>query len=247
MRRVRVEQVKSGSITLAKAEAHHARDVLRLSVGVEVEVFDEHGRTGAGRIVQSDSKKVVVLVGEIREKAPAGFAWAIASAVPKGNRADWMIEKLSELGTSRFIPLAARRSVVLPEGKGKHQRWERLASEAAKQSKRVGVMAIEELTKVENLLAQLKDSTAWYLSTAAGAQPIAKVIRGVDVKKINPLTLLIGPEGGWTDEEMAMFAQAGLTPVSIATTILRVETAAVAAAAIVAGVVAPAAAESESA
>lgn len=244
MRRVRVERVSGGEIALAKAEAHHARNVLRLAVGAEVELFDADGKTAAGRIVRSDGEKVVVLVGEILEKPESG-SWTIASAVPKGNRGDWMIEKLSELGTSRFIPLAAKRSVVLPEGKGKRDRWQRLASEAAKQSKRRGVMGIDELTGVLDLLSRLKDSPAWYLSMAVGARPVAEVIGELDVKKIDQLTVLIGPEGGWTAEEMEAFNHAGLTGVSIARTILRVETAAVAAAAIVAGVVALAAGESQ--
>src|SRR3954464_3453352 len=165
MRRVRAEKVCVGEIELGKGEAHHARDVLRMKVGEEIEVFDDGGGSAVGRILRSDRERVVVAVQRMNESAPAGFAWTVASAGPQGNRGDWMIEKLSELGTSLFIPLAAKRSVVLPEGKGKRGRWERLASEAAKQSKRRGVMGIGELMTVAEVVGELNDSRGWYLST----------------------------------------------------------------------------------
>src|SRR5258705_1189500 len=98
MRRVRVEQVHRGEIEVAKAEGHHARDVLRMKVGEEIEVFEDGGKTAVGRIKRCDRNSVVVRVERVVEAEAIGFAWTVASAVPKGNRGDWMIEKLSELG-----------------------------------------------------------------------------------------------------------------------------------------------------
>ena len=146
-----------------------------------------------------------------------------------------MVEKLSELGASGFVPLITARSVVSAEGKNKRQRWERLANEAAKQSRRRGVMRIAEVTPVEKLIGELKGS-GWYLSLHDGAKPMRDVLADVRGKS---LTLLIGPEGGWTEEEIGMFDEAGLTGVRMGGSILRVETASVAAAAIVAAMVAP--------
>jgi len=238
MRRVRVEQVKIGQIELAEREAHHARDVLRLVVGAELEVFDAEGGSGAGRISRSDSKKVVVRVEKVRERAGAGFEWWVAAAVPKGNRGDWMVEKLSELGTGGFVPLITGRSVVSAEGKNRRQRWERIANEASKQSKRRGVMKIGEVSQVGKFIAEM-ESVGWYLSLKDGAREMREVVaKMMPDPGIPRLTLLIGPEGGWTEEEMAMFDQAGLTGVRMGGTILRVETAAVAAAAIVAAMMA---------
>src|SRR5438132_1708265 len=110
MRRLRVERVKIGNIELEEREAHHARDVLRMAVGEEVEVFDGEGRVGVARI-ERVGKTVVVRVERMEESA-CGFEWWVAAAVPKGNRADWMVEKLSELGASGFVPLITQRSVV---------------------------------------------------------------------------------------------------------------------------------------
>src|SRR5262249_28805891 len=145
---------------------------------------------------------------------------------PKGERADWMIEKLGELGVNRFIPLAAARSVVLPKGQGKYERWKRIATESAKQSRRVGVMQIDELTEISAALA----GGGFYLSTRDDATPLVSI----EHSQLRNPRFLIGPEGGWTDEEIESFKIAGLTGIKLTATILRVETAAVATAAIVA-------------
>jgi 16S rRNA (uracil1498-N3)-methyltransferase len=244
MRRLHVEQVRAGEIELGKQEAHHARDVLRLQTGTEVEIFDDHGYSATAAIERCDRHAVTVRTLTMNQREMPKFRWSIASAIPKGTRGDWMIEKISELGAFRFIPLKAARSVVLPEGKGKHERWQRLATEAARQSKRSGVMQIEPLTDPAILLPTREESAkarAWYLSTAQDARPMAAAIEGMIGHRPHPfhLTLFIGPEGGWTEGEIGEFEAAHLTPVRMGTTILRVETAAVAAAAIVAAILAP--------
>jgi 16S rRNA (uracil1498-N3)-methyltransferase len=155
----------------------------------------------------------------------------IAAAVPKAARADWMIEKLSELGTDIFIPLIAQRSVVVPQGKGKMDRWRRLAEESARQSGRQGVMTIEPVTPLEEILKHRKDldEAHWVLSIDDGATSIISSLAAMPAK----LTVLIGPEGGWTPGELTEFAAADIHPMRLTDTILRVETAAVAVAAIV--------------
>jgi 16S rRNA (uracil1498-N3)-methyltransferase len=279
MRRIHVPEVFEGEITLDPAEAHHARDVLRLGEGANVEVFDSSGKIGQATIARATPQAFVVRVGEVRVAPPPLFEWTVASAVPKGSRVDWMIEKLSELGTAEFIPLATARSVSLPAGKMKPQRWQRLALEAAKQSRRTGIMRIGELTTLSEFLHRMSQNpsiTGWYFSTSPPAKPIERAIesfqsqvRGTSTPSPEPaaparrlsetddrcegpttsnqqlatsnsLILLIGPEGGFTDPERQSFHDAGLTPVSLGETILRIETAAVAAAAIVAAVLAPA-------
>jgi 16S rRNA (uracil1498-N3)-methyltransferase len=136
-----------------------------------------------------------------------------------------MIEKLSEVGVSGFIPLATQRSVVLPGGTNKRQRWERIAIESAKQCHRRGVMQLGDLTPLAGAM-----TSGWYLSPDPRAVPIVQPLAEL---KVPELRLFIGPEGGWTDEERGAFDAAGLTPVRLTDTILRIETAAVAAAAVV--------------
>jgi 16S rRNA (uracil1498-N3)-methyltransferase len=239
MRRVHVARLLPGPQALDAAQAHHLRHVLRLRPGDEVEAFDDEGRTAVASLAESGGG-LVIEPGQIREPRPAAIEWTIASAIPKGSRADWMVEKLSELGATRFIPLAAGRSVVLPQGTGKRGRWQRIAEESARQSRREGVMHIDELADAR-ALAEQAGPDGWYLCTSPAARPAHEAVRRY-VEQTRPprrLVLMIGPEGGWTDAELAAFEAAGLTGIGLGTTILRIETAAVAAAAIVCGILRP--------
>jgi 16S rRNA (uracil1498-N3)-methyltransferase len=229
-RRFHVQRLRTGFVDLDIAEAHHIRDVLRLTEGTSLELFDDDGQLATGLLVMVNSSAVRVEIHAIEVALNQELKLTVAAAIPKGDRADWMIEKLTELGVDRFIPLAAERSVVLPGGRNKIERWGRIALEAAKQSRRAGMMKIAELTPLHRLVSELPpDSARWFLSTTDDATPIRQ--------KLNPvpknLALLIGPEGGWTQEEMRGFGDAGLEGVGLTKTVLRLETAAVAAASVV--------------
>jgi 16S rRNA (uracil1498-N3)-methyltransferase len=237
-RRIHVKQLRPGeALALDRAQAHHARDVLRLPDGAAVEVFDDAGGVGEG-VLRVHGDGVTVLVGRVSavQSGPPVISLTVAAAVPKGDRADWMVEKLSELGVETLVPLAAARSVVLPEGRGKRDRWNRIATESAKQSRRAGVMRIAALTNVADALRGA--GPAWFLSTEV--PDAVPVLRALDrLAKATALTAFIGPEGGWTDAEQMQFVAAGATPVRLTPTVLRVETAAVATAAVVMSLDAP--------
>jgi 16S rRNA (uracil1498-N3)-methyltransferase len=231
LRRLHIDALRAGSVELDRDEAHHARDVLRLKVGDGVELFDDTGHVARGAIERCDAGTVVARVEQIvAQTTTTGIT--IASAVPKGDRAEWMIEKLSELGVDRFIPLSTARSVVHPTGKNKRERWQRIAIESAKQSRRSGVIAIDELTPVDRVLEN--ERPALFLDIDPHVPSLLDHLPSEFSTPKSRVTLLIGPEGGWTDEEVARMRAAGLTGVRLTATILRVETAAVAAAAIVA-------------
>jgi 16S rRNA (uracil1498-N3)-methyltransferase len=223
---------------LDERQARHALDVLRLASGTTVEVFDDAGHIATGELVIEDEMDVWVEVEALDNGAALSrrtqVALTIASAVPKGERADWMIEKLSELGVTEFIPLAAARSVVLPEGRNKRDRWIRIAEESAKQSRRVGVMRVAELTPLDAMIQRIESSRdaaiAWHFATTENAKPISQL-----AQKLRPgqsVIGLIGPEGGWTDDEVARFVKSHVAPARLTPTVLRVETAAVAVAAV---------------
>lgn len=201
--------------------------MLRLENGTPVELFDDAGAVASGSLVLEHgiaSVRVDQLAGD---HSPRSAAITVAAAIPKGERADWMVEKLSELGVAAFIPLAAERSVVLPEGTHKRERWQRIATESAKQSRRHGVMRIESIAKIESLVAR---SPLIALSTRGEVAPLPNLLHELR----NAVTLLVGPEGGWTDAELKLFESAGVRFAKMTESILRIETAAVAAAALAA-------------
>jgi 16S rRNA (uracil1498-N3)-methyltransferase len=244
-RRIHVQdELAEGVLELDQSQAHHLRDVLRLSVGEAIEVFDDAGHVAEAKVEHCDARRVSVRVGQVRD-TPDVRQVVIASAVPKGERADWMVEKLSELGVHRFVPLQTARSVVHPKGAAKLQRWRRIATESAKQSRRGGVMHIDELTSISAALELVCGSPrradaacALYLSTEPQAVPVLSVAPRIVAGPF--VSLFIGPEGGWTDREIGQFNSRGLTGVKLTGTILRVETAAIAAA-MVAAIIAAAA------
>lgn len=220
-RRLHLGLVRPGIVALEAAEARHARDVLRLGAGDEVEVFDSAGNVATGTLIEWQGRLGV----EVRDvaKAAGGRRVCVAAAVPKGERADWMVEKLSELGVQRLLPIITARGVVTP-GEGKLDRWRRLAVQSAKQSRRQGVMRIDPPTELGVALREVAVWRAIVLSTEA-ADPMPLV--GC---KGDPIVVFVGPEGGWTAGEQAEFSSAGVEAARLTPTVLRVETAAVVAA-----------------
>jgi 16S rRNA (uracil1498-N3)-methyltransferase len=228
---VHIQKLIAGEVRLPPAQSLHLRDVLRLRTGDWVEAFDDAGASADAEIVAANVSQVTLSITSIRPPPFASATWTIACAVPKGPRADWLVEKLSELGAAAFIPLITQRSVAAPQGAGKFARWNRLASEAARQSSRSGVMRIASLTPLADAIAALDSQSAWYFSTAPDATPIAQLTARPPP---SALTMFIGPEGGWAEAEIEMFKSANFTPVRLTSTTLRIETAALAAAAIAA-------------
>jgi 16S rRNA (uracil1498-N3)-methyltransferase len=226
LRRVHVSTIHPGNNPLADSQAHHLRDVLRLDQGATIQLFDDTGLTATAVIKKISPNAVVVHVTQI-DQQESTLSLTMAVAVPKGERADWMVEKLSELGVFRFVPLITDRGVVKPGGANKLDRWKRLAVESAKQSRRPGVMEIAPLQTLQYALNIAASS--WYCSTATDSTPIADA-------SLAPknLWLFVGPEGGWSPQEIEKFQQAKSTPIALTQTILRVETAAIAAAAVLA-------------
>jgi len=228
MRRAFVPQLALGDLALPASQAHHLRDVLRLQAGEKIDVFDNAGNRANAAIVQCDAAGVTVRIAAIAAAEKSVGRLRIASAVPKSNRADWLAEKLSEIGVDEWLPLHCQRGVVLPEGKNKFARWQRLAVEAAKQSGRTSAMSIGELITPADLLANRSPIT-WYLSPRESL-PIFDALKPISAR--SDLLVLIGPEGGWTEEEIELFRAADIPPVQLTDTILRIETAALTAAAV---------------
>jgi 16S rRNA (uracil1498-N3)-methyltransferase len=232
LRRIFIESVHVGDVALSPEAAHHARDVLRLGVGDVIELFDAAGATAEATILTT-ADPMVARVQIIAASRRGAGALTVASALPKGNRADWMIEKLAEIGVSRFVPLLTERSVVHPQGNSKLDRWNRLATEAARQSRGTGVMQIARPSKLgDRIVPRANDFDASeitiYCSTAPGAASLTELPLPTD----RSILLLIGPEGGWSENELRLLAESGAAAAALTQSILRIETAALVAAGI---------------
>ncbi len=231
-RAFKADDLSSERVTLRGDEAHHALHVLRLSIGDEITLFDGRGLRATARITSVTGES---LVADVLHRAAEQLTRVliIATAIPKGERADWMVEKCAELGLSELIPLLCERGQVSP-GAGKLARWRRKADEAAKQSGQSRSMAVREPMALSAALeACASGGPAWYGSpgvTRTLAQAIGECATGDAASR--GASIWIGPEGGFSPDEVAQLERSGAQGVSLGGTILRVETAAVAAAAV---------------
>lgn len=216
------------SFELGGDEAHHALHVLRLRAGAEVELFDGEG--GAGRFEVAAASKTSLglrlLSRETRDRE-ARIAVTLAFAPPRPKRTLALIEKATELGVARFVPLVTRRTRAgIPDRA--IEKLRRRALEASKQCGRNRLpsfsttLALDELVERERKAADLA-----LLPDTRGARPLAQALRG-RASPARTALFAVGPEGGFEDDERDLLRAGGFEPVILGETILRVETAALA-------------------
>lgn len=215
-----------GRVTLDADESRHALRVLRLSDADRVELSDGRGVIADATLVGRSGKHAICEVVGLRRVDPPRPYLTLATAIPKGPRGDAMVNDLAQLGVDELIPLRTRRSVVDPRD-AKLARYQRAAIEAAKQCGRAWMMRVGATLDYDAALgldAQLK-----LVGDPAGepASAVLPRVRGVD-----RVLVLIGPEGGLTDQETARALACGAVRWRYNDNVLRIETAAAAAVAI---------------
>lgn len=215
-------------VFLDKEESHHARRVMRIEVGQEVELFDGMGASASAKVLTTKPDLSLEIVERRFATAPLPHI-TLAVALPKGDRASVLVEKATELGCDALVPLRTERSVVDPR-EGKLDRLHRIAVEACKQCGRPWLMRIEPPTDLSCLLKTLERDGSRKL--IADTPPQGRTAGPHAADGNGRVIVLIGPEGGWTDPERAAVASAGFTAWSFNAHVLRIETAALAALAI---------------
>ena len=215
-----------GVYRLKSNEAKHLTRVCRLGVGDEIEIFDGAGFATRSRVITLGNDWVdLTAVGKPIPEQSAPFPLVLASASPKSDRLEWLVEKATELGVARFIPLVCDRSVVEP-GPGKISRLARTVIEASKQCGRARLMVIDPPTRWSSVVESFSESRK-FLADARGrsAGQLPEIASG------RPVILAVGPEGGFTPAELDQAKSAGWIMVQLGVNTLRIETAAVAGAA----------------
>ena len=231
-RRFFVEQIRNGHAEISGDDARHLTRVLRVEVGQKYELSDNRSVYLAE--VETARKEHVTF--RMLEKLPVrerGVEITLAAAIIKFDHFEWMVEKATELGVAHILPVVTIRTERgLDKAAGKRwERWRRIALEASQQSRRDFLPEIHEAVNLENALAQ--PATYRYALDEDPATPPLLSTLPSDRHLRDRVALLVGPEGGWTDEERSHFRAANWLPVSLGPTILRAETAALAALAIV--------------
>ncbi len=242
-RRWIADEVSGNRAAIVGGHADHLVRVLRARVGQDFDIATAGG-VRRGRITSLSSERVDFELGEELASASA-VEITLALAIFKFDRMEWAIEKCTELGVARILPLIARRtdSHLASASAKRSERWQRIARQAAEQSRRAAPPEIAAPAKLSQIL-KLDTPLRVVLAESEKHFALRDILTDCSAADRTSsgngeIVLAIGPEGGWTDDELQAFRQAGWISVSLGNTILRAETAAVAATAIVASAMLP--------
>jgi 16S rRNA (uracil1498-N3)-methyltransferase len=210
------------SLTLDGPPANYLGNVLRLGPGAEVKLFDDRTGEWLAEIAEGGRKRVTLAVTRhLRPREPVPDLWLLFAPIKRG-RIDWLVEKATELGVARLVPVVTRRTVV------DRLNLDRLRAhivEAAEQCERTALTELAEPVKLGALLASWPEGRTLYFADESGGEPMSA--------EPGPAAVLVGSEGGFTEEERAAIrALPQARPVSLGPRILRADTAALAAVAL---------------
>ena len=226
-------KLTEGILILSAEESHHAATALRLRIGAEVILFDGVGAEATGRITQVDRGRVSVETESIRQR-PFELSCKVTLGVAMGrsHRQSYLVEKCTELGVASIWPLVTQRSTARPEAPAV-KRWLRRAIEAAKQSGRAWIPTIEAPMPLAGCVERVSEfGVAISADIGRPAAPFRTWLE--QHAAVESMLVFIGPEGGWSEEERRLLADAGVTAIRFGPTVLRTETVAVAVCAAVA-------------
>jgi 16S rRNA (uracil1498-N3)-methyltransferase len=230
MHRFYIDHIDGDKVYLTDSEQlHHLKDVLRLKVDDEVIVFDSKGNEYAGVITKIERKQAELKVTPIKSTRNHKTKLTIACAIPKGSRMDDIIDYLTQLGIERIIPMRTERVVVKLDdvrAEERHKRWRKIAQNAARQSQRSSIPLIEPLTRFEDVVLKAGNYDLKLIPNLSGERRLIKDVLAESRPK--SIIVLIGPEGDFTPEEVALALGNGFLAVSLGDTVLRVATAAIA-------------------
>ncbi len=226
-----VEQAAVAQITveLDGSEAHHLLHVLRAKVGDHVGLFNGQGDEAVAELVGHNKRSAELRIQDCWTTPAESDELILATAIPKGDRARWLVEKATELGVTRIIPLRTVRSVVEP-GEGKMDKLQQAAIAACKQCGRSRLPRLDPLTTLSDVLREFSATSPTrilLLADPRAERSLSQLFASLG-DDLRTTIALIGPEGGFTTEEHSAAIAAGAKPVRLGSHILRIETAALA-------------------
>ena len=217
-------------------QIHYLCNVLRLGVGDGLFVFDGQGNEYKCQIKESSKRKMKLLIREkVKMKPEQKMKLTIACALPKQkNRFDDLIDKLSQLGVDRIVPMITERVILrwdLEQKQRYYQRWNKISQQACNQSGRNTLPIIEPVNEINKIINNFESYDLRVISTVVEKKITLKEL--ISNSNYRDILILIGPEGDFTDQELTHAQRQGFIPVSLGDLVLRVDTAAIAVAALI--------------
>lgn len=239
---VHPEHIKGDKAIITGQEAHHILDVMRLKKQDRITAFDGTGKLYEGKILDTTNKKVNVQIEHVvQDSQKTDLEITLAQGLPKKNKMDYIIEKCTELGIDLIMPTQTTRTIVKLDRvrfASRKLRWQKVAREAAKQCGRTTIPQVQGLSPWPTVLSALSDFDLKLLFSLVSLVPLGKQTQRLkDVlrthNKAKRIILLIGPEGDFTPEEVRGALNAGCIAVSLGKNILKSDTAAISALAMI--------------
>jgi 16S rRNA (uracil1498-N3)-methyltransferase len=229
-RRWIADEVSGNKAALSGTHADHLVRVLRARVGQEFDIV-ANGVVHRARVSSVGEKRVEFELGDEIPVEPVLTNLTLLLAIFKFDRMEWAIEKVTELGVARIIPMIARRTDrhLAPAAEKRVERWRRIATETSEQSRRSTVPEVGDPMKLREAV-NVSGEVKLVLSEAEQHVSLREILSTHNL--LGELALAIGPEGGWTQDELDLFQKEKWISVSLGPTILRAETAAIAAVAV---------------
>jgi 16S rRNA (uracil1498-N3)-methyltransferase len=218
-------------------EAHHIKNVLRMKPGDSLKLFDGTGFEYEAVLVSVSAKNVAVEIQrKIEATAQPGVHIIVAQAFLKEKKMDDLVRKLCELGASRWIPFFSQRSIARPDRKrlaGRSQRWMRIATEAAKQCRRIDALQIGDALSFEEILDFSNSCDLKVVFWENESSPLSRDRLSEAAHPFKKILIMLGPEGGFSEQEIKLVQESGFISAGLGPRILRAETATIAAVALV--------------
>ena len=216
-------------VSIKKDDVKHIKNVLRLKVGDEITVVDEAGQSAICRLTALFADIEFSVVQTLEENNEPKLQVILAQGLGKGEKMDFVVQKAVELGVREIVPLALDRCVTDYQGQRallKKERWQKIAEQAAKQAKRNVIPTVHDIMSLRELLETFAADLRLVFYEKEEANGLRKILQE-NREKSKTVLLLIGPEGGLSEEEIKICHDLGLNTVSLGKRILRTETAAV--------------------
>jgi len=230
------EDWNPGALGLAGAEAHHARDVLRMRVGEKLVIFNGRGREITAEIVDLGINEIGLRKLHEAETPPLQCRIVLGQAIPKGKNMDLIMQKAVEIGAAEIAPIISDRTIVHVDSESaaqKQSKWQQIAVEAAKQCGQNWLPHVRAPRKLSELFSAAP-AESFNLRLIGSLQPGAQHLKKVLADYLNEhqrrprsVLMLVGPEGDFTPAELALARRHGCQPITLGPIILRVETAAI--------------------
>ena len=220
--------VPGQEVQLGGPEGHHAAAVRRMRVGEAIALTNGRGLKARGVVCAVAPKQLTVAVHSVDTFELPAVTFTLVQAVAKGDRDELAVQAATELGTSKVVPWQADRSISKWDGKEEknRERWQQIVDEAAKQALRPWFPTVTQVQASKSLAKQIAESAGTFLVL----DPTAVMsLNQVELSSAGEVALIVGPEGGITEAELALFETAGAKRVHLGSGILRTSTAGMAA------------------